>query len=115
VCDLVPQHTGELVLLVEECQQSPGHVDVTARECEGVGVGGVGDVEVVGEVLPRRVGRQSLSDVLHPAQELGIRHEPHARLDLARLLDPDLDLALVGDQHHLGAPRDGVYRAGEQR
>ncbi len=76
VGDLVPDHVGELVLVVGEREQPARDEDVAARQREGVGLVLVDHLELVLEAAPRHAAQQLAADPVHVGVELRVLDHP---------------------------------------
>ena len=109
VSHLVTEDSGQLVLAVEEGDQSARDVNVASGERERVRLDVVGHVEPPGHVGALRDLRHPAGDLPHIAHELGIAEQADRPLDLLRGLCPELAL-LAGRDRRAATREDGQGR-----
>ena len=98
VADLVPEHAGQLRLVVQVRQDAARDVDEAAGQRERVDGGHVHDRELPGQVRALRRARQAQADVRHVALEALVAIARHRALHLGGGLPAHLDLLGLG--HH---------------
>jgi hypothetical protein len=76
VDDLVAEHAGELVFVVDEREQPARDVDEAPGQGEGVGLHVVDDREVVGEVPTRESAEELPADARHVGASSGSSSSP---------------------------------------
>jgi hypothetical protein len=96
--DLVSDHVGELVLVVDEDQQAAGDEDVAARQREGVGLELIDDLELVVEAATRHAAQQLLPDLVHVGIEIRIVDDPDRPGHLVCTFATDADVVVLGVQ-----------------
>ena len=105
VADLVPEHGGQLVVVVQRGEQAGVHVHVAAGHGEGVDARVADDRELVVEVRVVQGRRDALADAVDVGDDVGIVDHRRALPDGEVELLPELALALVGDRAGAGRHR----------
>jgi hypothetical protein len=98
VADLVPEHGGQLVVVVQRGEQAGVHVHVTAGHGEGIDARVADDRELVVEVRVVQGRRDALADAVDVRDDVGIVDHRRALADGEVELLPELALALVRDR-----------------
>lgn len=115
VRDLVPEHRGELSVVLRDPEQARVHPDLAAGEREGVRILVLEDDELPVPVGMRRDGGDAAADFAHPSVQFGIPRYLSLGEDLAPGGEAELEVPALGQDQELrtaGLRRRGA--AGEQ-
>ena len=98
VGDLVPDHAGELVLAVGECEEPARHEHVASRQRERVGLHHVDDVELVVEAAARHTAQQLSPDLVDVGGERRVLQHSDLGLHVLRALAADSRVVVLGHE-----------------
>jgi len=87
--DFMPQHPGQIGLVVEQTIQALGHKNIAPRRCKGIDILGVEHAETPGDVLAPALQRHPVANQVDIILQLVVAHQLHRTQQVAGNLAAD--------------------------